>query len=442
MKTNNHFVPASLIALAGSALLVACSLFAPGKHNAASPTALQGTGVAASQGLTGTGATSPGGNSSSGNAGGNTAQNNPMLQLTPVETSQAFPGLYLPPDTLAQVTENTLSVVSDMPCSDLMDVLASGQWQEVERKHYDQGAFSDLSELSLGSNVAIARFNGGQCHATIDLLSNQTIKAKGPVNASGNSLEYPFMCLSDGQTTQIGMVYQGPGDVRTMINVTIPMQTGTSVITDTDNTSLGIGSLKASILDLLDLQTYSNTGNGSGDQGTPTPGTGNDSGGASPLLSDPEAQFNPGPDFQGQATIKSVDPLAGEITLSGMQNASNEEESISASFDCNQVVKFTDQSGPTSTPAPLPTDIPLPPNTVLSSNLKNQLINLSSSDTPDVVADFFKQSMPAQGWKLTQDDRSLQTIIMMTFTKGKQTLSVTITTKKDGTGSNVLLALN
>lgn len=422
----DHFTRALWISLATSALLVACSVPGPAVHTAASPTVPPRTGVTASQASPGESVTPTGDRASPGSMTSTPTQNRSFLKLTPAQTSPAFPGLYLPPDALGEATGNTLNVISDLPCSDLMDILASGQWQEVQRKHSDQGTKSDMSELALGSDVAVASFNGVPCQATVNRLYPQTLKAQGPVDASGDSLEYPSMCLSDGQSTTVNMLYLGPGDVRAIIGVVVPMQTGTSAITDIENTGLGIGSSQASLLDLLDMQ--------------------GDASGGSPPLSSVIRMFNPGPNFQGQVTVKSIDPLVGEVRLSGMQNGSGQEEGITASFiTCNHVTKLANPSGPTPLPAikaapvALPTDIPLPPNTVLSSNLDNQVINLVSSDTPDVVADYYMQNLPSLGWKLTQDDRSAQTLITMGFTKDQQTLSITLTAKEDGDGSDVLL---
>ena len=81
----------------------------------------------------------------------------------------------------------------------------------------------------------------------------------------------------------------------------------------------------------------------------------------------------------------------------------------------------------------------LPSGCPVVSNLNSRLINLTCLDAQDSTADVLKPSLAAAGWQLTEDDRSLVTVISMAFTQGSQKLTITIAKAKSGSGSDVVM---
>jgi hypothetical protein len=80
-------------------------------------------------------------------------------------------------------------------------------------------------------------------------------------------------------------------------------------------------------------------------------------------------------------------------------------------------------------------DIPLPAN-VTDKTMLSGMISFNSTDDPGTVADFFRTSMPSQGWT-SGDESSAGDMIMLTYTKDTRTVNVTIT--KSDTGTTVII---
>jgi hypothetical protein len=82
-------------------------------------------------------------------------------------------------------------------------------------------------------------------------------------------------------------------------------------------------------------------------------------------------------------------------------------------------------------------DLPLPGNATKVGNL-GSVITFSSSDTPKVVATYFRNNLPAKGWTI-KNDSSLGDIVTIAIEKEGKSASIMITLGENNQGSSVLI---
>jgi hypothetical protein len=76
-------------------------------------------------------------------------------------------------------------------------------------------------------------------------------------------------------------------------------------------------------------------------------------------------------------------------------------------------------------------DIPLPAN-ISDKTMVSGMISFNSPDQPSVVGDFFRKTMPGQGWT-AGDENSAGDMLILTYTKDNRTVNVTISKGDKGT---------
>jgi len=102
----------------------------------------------------------------------------------------------------------------------------------------------------------------------------------------------------------------------------------------------------------------------------------------------------------------------------------NQVEGLQVPTDCLQ------QLQPTG-------DIPIPPNATEQQTLAG-IITFNSPDSPEIVGEYYRQHLPLQDWKIT-NDTSLAEMVMMSADRTGQSLQILITPGKTG-GSAVIMS--
>lgn len=82
-------------------------------------------------------------------------------------------------------------------------------------------------------------------------------------------------------------------------------------------------------------------------------------------------------------------------------------------------------------------DIPIPPNATEQQTLAG-IITFNSPDSPEIVGEYYRQHLPLQDWKIT-NDTSLAEMVMMSASRTDQSLQILITPGKSG-GSAVIMS--
>lgn len=132
----------------------------------------------------------------------------------------------------------------------------------------------------------------------------------------------------------------------------------------------------------------------------------------------------------GQATGKTTDGAAGTIRWEYHVNQINQVAAITVPPDCVAPVQAT--------------DVPLPANAtdtrvVTADDGGQTLTTFKSRDPIKTVADFFRQSLPAQAWNVDGDKGSGAASIQLTFSKDNSTRKLTVSVIAQSTGSSVII---
>jgi hypothetical protein len=102
----------------------------------------------------------------------------------------------------------------------------------------------------------------------------------------------------------------------------------------------------------------------------------------------------------------------------------NQVEGLQVPTDCLQQLQPTE-------------DIPIPPNATELQTLAG-IITFNSPDSPEVVGEYYRQHLPVQDWKIT-NDTPLAEMVMMSASRTGQSLQILITPGKTG-GSAVIMS--
>jgi hypothetical protein len=110
---------------------------------------------------------------------------------------------------------------------------------------------------------------------------------------------------------------------------------------------------------------------------------------------------------------------------------------ITWDYNLTDINAITEIKPPENCAAPgLSSDIPMPPNTTVDSSFSG-LTTLKSTDDTKTVADFYRSTMPSQGWKIDSDN-ALGDMVMLSLTKADRQLSIVIT-KEDAGGTSIII---
>ena len=135
----------------------------------------------------------------------------------------------------------------------------------------------------------------------------------------------------------------------------------------------------------------------------------------------------------GGYVVKMTGQGTGKYDLFGK---SDSEGDMSWDYQLDSVNKLAEIKPPVECSKPgLSTDIPVPPDTKTEAGFAG-ITTLKSTDSPAVVADFYRKEMPNQGWKVDKDS-SFGEIIMIDLSKAGRKINIVI--NKDGSGSNIII---
>ncbi len=100
----------------------------------------------------------------------------------------------------------------------------------------------------------------------------------------------------------------------------------------------------------------------------------------------------------------------------------------------------TPTAGLSLTPAPTRPplqDFPIPSNATGQGAL-GDILTFTSPDVPTIVGDFYRTSLPGQGWTLGSDS-SLDTLVMLTIQKDARKFTIMISPGANNQGSSVVI---
>lgn len=137
------------------------------------------------------------------------------------------------------------------------------------------------------------------------------------------------------------------------------------------------------------------------------------------LFADPEPQSN-----GTNGTDASEQPVEGKLNMEYVVSDVNAVKAIELPAACPPAGKVAD-------------DIPLPKS---ATNVFTQegTTMFQSDDKPEALVDFFKQALPAKGWKASAS-QSFGSFLQMAFTQGKRKLDITIMKNPAGKGTMVVI---
>jgi len=131
--------------------------------------------------------------------------------------------------------------------------------------------------------------------------------------------------------------------------------------------------------------------------------------------------------------------FSGQVQADMPPSIMNGSGSASWEYNLKDINQVTGLQVPTDCLQQLqPTgDIPIPPNATEQQTLAG-IITFNSPSMPDVVGEYYRQHLPQQGWKIT-NDTSLVEMVMMSANRKGQSLQILITPGKSG-GSAVIMS--
>jgi len=296
----------------------------------------------------------PGSEIAPGSEDGNISAPRPTSQAEPslVQGLPSFPGMYWTRELLVEEFSQGVRIVSAMPCSQLSAMLGSGEWRLAGQavpaasttatpamfwlEWGDRAAL--VQAVDLGTRVDSAAPQSGEstpapsppamesqaaglgCSATLELLHIQPVSAAGEFNGAGQAWAYPIPmgCIDMGDTISVQLIYEGPGDLRTMLTFSAPKSLGERSL-EGDNLSLEMMRSEESLLDFF-TRVYA-------------PGETGDDG-----ENNPWTELYPMADEMGSVSITGLDPIEGEVNLVGWSSEETGiEQSLRAGFRCEIV---------------------------------------------------------------------------------------------------------
>lgn len=131
-----------------------------------------------------------------------------------------------------------------------------------------------------------------------------------------------------------------------------------------------------------------------------------------------------GAEPQSNGTDASEQPVEVKLNMEYVVSDINAVKAIELPAACPPAEKVAD-------------DIPLPKS---ATNVFTQegTTMFQSNDKPEALVDFFKQALPAKGWKAGAS-QSFGSVLQMTFTQGKRKLDITIMQNPAGKGAMVVI---
>ena len=257
----------------------------------------------------------------------------------------AFDGLYWSGEvSVMPISDTAVRIVSGLPCPDLLDLLAAGEWRIVEQAippTAQSGMFSTLARLEKSGQMALIDLKGyvfmemepvsgdepaplpedaevfPGCSGTVQVLSTQPVSAEGVEQAEGAAVQYPFMggCTTIDGDTQVKLYYEGPGDFRASVDFTVPAEVGEYSEEESD-VSLSLSRSEKSYVGAFAEVYALGAFDGEG-------------------VEDLEgAEYYPMNEDTGTVRVTSTGPLAGEIVLGDYANDYGEAQSFTAGWTC------------------------------------------------------------------------------------------------------------
>lgn len=336
------------------AALSACSLFSGTPTPASQPPAQEtpGQSAAGSQNSGRSAAEAPqGGEEDPGEIAGASAPR-PTQEAVPAlsEGMPFFPGLFWTEDLLVEALPEGVIVTSMYPCSQLFDLLGSGEWTMTSRaipaatmslspalgrlewgnqialvRAMDLGVEVDLEALEEGAPVPTAPPDPNAiigCAATIVPVSEQTLEASGAFEGSGNAYAYPLLlgCTQVEDSVSVNMMYEGPGSLRASLTLSVPQVLGEHEL-DYDNLELNLAEREQSLIDEF-ARIYAQ-------------------GGQDEAADDLFTEFYPAGEQAGRVRVTNLDPLEGVVELEGWESENGESQSFQAGFHCSSLQSVT-----------------------------------------------------------------------------------------------------
>jgi hypothetical protein len=199
--------------------------------------------------------------------------------------------------------------------------LAQFEWgaRRALLRAQDLGVGVDLLALQSGDLSQVAPTPGPDdligCSAVLEPLTEQPVQFTGDFQEQGQTWAYPLPlgCMEVGDTISINMMYEGPGALLTKLTFSVPKRTGDHAL-EGDNLSLEVirGNLK--VIDFFAV-------------GYAQPNMGDDDG--------RWIELYPYNEEAGTATVRSLEPLQGEVELVDWESDEGEVISLRAGFQCD-----------------------------------------------------------------------------------------------------------
>lgn len=264
----------------------------------------------------------------------------------------SFDGLYWTSDLLVESHgASSLRVLAGMPCQQVLSLLSSSEWlltKQVPANNQVNGMipalalmerngeflFIKLKDIISGTpgasgteqaavdttptpdSGAVATEVLAGCQVNISRLVSQSYEAHGVEEAQGTALGYPLLmdCLVSDDDVTVSIFYEGSGDFRAFLQFDAPNKVGEYPL-NSSGLSLNIYHTPLSVMDFMG-QTLSEGDDSSMDSLGTTFGASSDN------------------DNPGMVTVRSLDPLAGEVQFNGLVDESGNSQTFQAGFQC------------------------------------------------------------------------------------------------------------
>lgn len=132
-----------------------------------------------------------------------------------------------------------------------------------------------------------------------------------------------------------------------------------------------------------------------------------------------------GAEPQSNGTDASEQPVEVKLNIEYVVSDVNAVKAIELPAACLPAEKVAD-------------DIPLP-KSATNVSTRRGTTEFQSNDKPEALVDFFKQALPAKGWKASASQSSGSVLRMVLFTKGTRMLAITIMQNLAGKGTIVMI---
>jgi len=275
------------------------------------------------------------------------------LPAVPALSSQmpSFDGLYFTSDLLVESHGENIRILADLPCGQVIALLSSSQWLLTKDIPLDpkfagfipgftllerNGEYLLLKSREIvpeappmpgveqaATAIPTAQATPGGidlnsligCQVTVAKIIPQPLEAHGVEEVQGLALGYQVVdCLYTPKEIGVNMYYEGQGDFRANLMFQVPNAIGEQPVS-LAGLSLQVLHHQSSVLEYVD-QLYRNW---------------------DPANSNPGSEgitFTAGSETPGTVTVRSLEPLAGEIQLDNLMDAAGNLQTFKAAFDC------------------------------------------------------------------------------------------------------------